>query len=51
MPNVSAREPLEDREVDLLLSCWKKWNQKVPAISGWERLLLNGAQIVSTPLG
>ena len=31
-------QPLEDREVDLLLSCWKKWNfQSVPesALNQW----------------
>ena len=33
-------QPLEDREVDLLLSCWKKWNyQSVPesALNQWLR--------------
>ena len=33
-------QPLEDREVDLLLSCWKKWNyQTVPesALNQWLR--------------
>ena len=32
------QQPLEDREVDLLLSCWKKWNfQSVPesALNQW----------------
>ena len=33
-------QPLEDREVDLLLSCWKKWDyQSVPqsALNQWLR--------------